>query len=309
MIYIIVILIAACLFFYHYLILQIQTSKRRSLEDIYDNEERRISYGIGNKRTPSDYDFDFEDIEFTTRDGLKLKGWYLEGGPSAIVMCHGRSGNRLATMQFLEILQNEAIKKEYSILLFDMRNGGESPKARTGVGEYFKKDIEGAFEFMLKKGHKDFITWGFSMGSLGLLKAISEYKSKMNIRKIILDSPLANASETIAYSFVKEGQSRFLGEIGRIFYTIKLGFRINSYTLSHLLGQLDYPTIILQSKKDIITPFRIFQREMAKLKEHTNLKTIYFEDGEHLKIRNIHRERYDNEIKDFILGGRSGENQ
>ena len=189
-----------------------------------------------------------------------------------------------------------------------MRNGGESPKARTGVGEYFKKDIEGAFEFMLKKGHKDFLTWGFSMGSLGLLKAVEEYKNRVNIRKIILESPLANASETITYSFIKEGQSRLLGKIGSIFYNIKLGFRIYSYTLSHLLENIDYPTIILQSKKDIITPFAIFQKEMSKIKEHKNLKIIYFEDGEHLKIRNIHRERYDKEIREFILGGRSGEN-
>lgn len=309
MIYLIIAFIFSACFFYHYLIKQIQTSKRRTLEDIYTSDERKTSYGIGNKKDPSAYGFDFEEVEFCTRDKLELKGWYLKGGPSAILMCHGRSSNRLATMQYLEILKNKEIKDKYSILLFDMRNGGLSPEARTGVGEYFKKDIDSAINFLLKKGHKSFCFWGFSMGSLGLLKSLRNFKNKINIEKIILDSPLANASKTIAYSFVKEGQSPFLGEIGRLFYNIKLRNNIHSYKLSKLLKDFESPIIIMQSEIDIITPFEIFMDEISKLKDKRNIKIVYFDKGEHLRLRNIHKETYDKHILDFMLGGRSGENK
>lgn len=309
--YIILILIGIVISFYYYIIRNIEGSKRRSLEDVYKDKELCVTYNIGNKRTPKDYGLEYEEVSFASRDKLLLKGWYIKGGKGAIVLCHGRSGNRLSVMQHLELLSKDELLKDYSILLYDMRNGGLSTKANTGIGQYFRRDIAGAIDYMISKGHKNFYLWGFSMGSMALLKAVDDYKLEINIEGFILDSPMVNGSQTIEYSFKKEGYNNLIQMLSSIFYNIHLKNKISDYTFRNLLPNIRERILILQSKEDIITPYRIFREELEKVpnKSNLNLSIELFDKGEHLAIRSIYRESYDILIRDFILGGRSGKDK
>ena len=66
--------------------------------------------------------------EFTSSDGIPLRGWWSPGDPAkpVIIFCHGLNRSRL------ELLERavESNRRGYGVLLFDLRNHGESGQDR-----------------------------------------------------------------------------------------------------------------------------------------------------------------------------------
>ena len=118
---------------------------------------------------PSVYKTVYEDVSFTTADGIDLKGWlvkpasYDQTSP-AIVICHGVGANKSDFTELAVSLSHRG----YFVLLFDFRAHGESSGRRTSLGLHEQKDIEAAFAFL--KTRRDTIdpkrvgVYGFSMG-------------------------------------------------------------------------------------------------------------------------------------------------
>jgi len=73
-------------------------------------------------------------VEFTSSDGIPLRGWWNPGDPAkpVIIFVHGLNRSRL------ELLTRgaESNRRGYGVLLFDLRNHGESGKAYTTLGIY-----------------------------------------------------------------------------------------------------------------------------------------------------------------------------
>jgi dienelactone hydrolase len=83
----------------------------------------------------------FEDVEFTTSDGLELKGWYIPSkNGAAVISFPGRSGT-----------QNEArmlARHGYGVLLFDRRGEGESEGDPNAFGWQGERDVHAAVAFL-----------------------------------------------------------------------------------------------------------------------------------------------------------------
>lgn len=69
---------------------------------------------------------DYEDVQFTNKAGLVLRGWYVPGAASAdshklgIVCVHGGGRDRRAWLRHIPIFHNRG----YDILLFDFSEHG-----------------------------------------------------------------------------------------------------------------------------------------------------------------------------------------
>lgn len=282
--------------FYRFLIYKIQNSRRLTLEEVYERVDLQQKYGIFGNRSPKDYGFNYKEVKFFSKDDLLLKGWYIAGGEKFIIFSHGRSGNRLTTLEYLEIIKELGLIKDYSILLYDMRNGGKSPQSKTGIGDCFKKDVFGAIEFMKEMGHNEGVFWSFSMGVMGTLLALKEYKKPLGIKALIFDSPLSNAKKTIEYSFSVKGSK--LGKPASFAYNLYVFGNLGKYRLSKLLKK-DIKTLIIHSKDDVVTPYDFFEKELEQMKD-CKLKIKTFESGPHLYLRRINKKEYDSEIKSFF---------
>ena len=118
-------------------------------------------------KTPADYGLRYRDVEFPTRDGLTLRGWLVnEGADKVAIMTHfGYRANRYGYQVKCQPLLTKPYNKEiefanvakrlveagYAVLMYDLRNHGESDKTERGVGmggfdERF--DVIGAVEFV-----------------------------------------------------------------------------------------------------------------------------------------------------------------
>lgn len=279
----------------------------QSLKEVMKSKNKMIS----GKYSPTIFSMNYEEVKYKSIDGLNLYGWYIKRSDepkNTILLLHGRNNNRIFCLKFLQIFSEIDKENKYNIFIPDLRNSGKSDEAITAFGYFFARDIYSSMK-MLNERYKlnNFVLYGFSQGGMGAAicsKLFQKELSEKNIKisKMILDSPVSNIQKIILHhSKIKD-------------YTIPKVFLIPSFIalnkivdknlkklrLSELLG--DIPTLLLQSKKDKLTPFRIIEKEYFNLDDEKKEKVRFkaFRKGQHVRIYLEYKEEYTQTINKFL---------
>jgi len=155
----------------------------------------RFRYPEKGPRDPKAVGLPVEQVEFKTADNLTLRGWWSKGEPSlpVIIFCHGLNRSRLELLE----RAGEAHKRGYSVLLFDLRNHGESDRAHTTLGILETQDVRAASQFVrMKAPDQPQFLWGVSMGAATALLAVRDYGG---FAGVISDSAFPSFRETIEH--------------------------------------------------------------------------------------------------------------
>jgi dipeptidyl aminopeptidase/acylaminoacyl peptidase len=125
----------------------------------------------GEPATPADLRIGYEDVTFTTEDGVTLSGWLIPAGRktrASVVLMHGYSWNRLPWLAgFVPWLQ-----RRYNVLQFDFRGHGSSDDALITLGTLEQRDVAAAVHFLSGRGLGPIALMGVSMGgSVAILAA------------------------------------------------------------------------------------------------------------------------------------------
>jgi pimeloyl-ACP methyl ester carboxylesterase len=132
---------------------------------------------------------------FTSQDGVSLKGWWNPGDAMkpVIIFVHGLNRSRLEMLERAA----DANQRGYGVLLFDLRNHGESGRAYTTIGIFESRDVCAASQFVKSKAaQRPQILWGVSMGASS---AIIAAKQCPGFSAIISDSSFLSFRDTIAH--------------------------------------------------------------------------------------------------------------
>ena len=130
-------------------------------------------------RSPAEVGMEYEDVAFTSSDGVALKGWFIPSGAGrgpAIVWVHGWMWNRLGNvagqtsvpdrdvdfMPAIEALHDAG----YHVLTFDLRGHGESADAKgpQSYGPTESRDYIAAVEYLRSREDVD----GERIGAVGM---------------------------------------------------------------------------------------------------------------------------------------------
>ena len=138
--------------------------------------------------TPGDLGLDFDAIQFPAQqDGVRISGWFIPAPAAStrkgatIVLIHGWPWNRLGEVAedlFSEITGRKSVdllrlayalqQDGYNLLMYDMRNHGESAAAPPiAFGQEEAKDLLGALAYLNVRSEVDperIGVIGFSMG-------------------------------------------------------------------------------------------------------------------------------------------------
>src|SRR5438093_3255978 len=133
--------------------------------------------------------------EFVSQDGIPLRGWWIPGDRSmpVIIFVHGLNRSRL------EMLERgaDASRRGYGVLLFDLRNHGDSGRAYTTIGVFESRDVCAASQFVRgTAGGRPQVLWGVSMGASSSILAA---KQCPGFAAIISDSSFLSFRDTVSH--------------------------------------------------------------------------------------------------------------
>jgi uncharacterized protein len=140
---------------------------------------------------------DYQEVSFASTDGLTLRGWYIPTQNGAVVIfVHGLGSNRGMFWDDVGILHRHG----YGMLLFDLRNSGESDGEITTMGLQESRDVDGAVAFALSQPGVDadkVAVFGHSMGGATAILAAARNPA---ISAVIAQSAYTSLEDNISAS-------------------------------------------------------------------------------------------------------------
>ncbi len=148
-------------------------------------------------QTPADLGAPFEEIQFTTPDGLILEGWFIpaQDARAVAIYCHGYGENRGQSLTILRALR----KMGLDVLAFDFRGHGTSEGHTVTFGYREVNDLKAALAQarQLAPGKPVFII-GVSYGAAATLHALPELG---DIQGVWVDSTFGRFQSVLDRSF------------------------------------------------------------------------------------------------------------
>jgi len=205
--------------------------------------------------SPADFGLEYVDVSFPSRDGLTLRGWWLEGGDDrpVIVVVHGSEGNRADPAERMLGIAKDLVSHGYDLLMFDMRGHGESGGEHISAGLYEKNDLLGAIDYIRDRGIDSNIgILGFSMGAAVCLMAAPESEE---IDAVVADAAYADIVSIIESEFAERS------DLPKFFIPIILSMTRNIYDVDftaikpeEAVKETSVPVFIIHGGQDEMIP-------------------------------------------------------
>lgn len=143
----------------------------------------------------------FETLHLTSRDGLKLSGYYLPASKPTnklVILTHGYLGHAKQMGLFGQYYHNDL---GYNIFMPDARGHGKSEGDYYGFGWPDRLDLIDWSNLLVQKlGAKTEIAYhGLSMGAATVLMASGEKELPRQVHAIIADSPYQSVYQLFTY--------------------------------------------------------------------------------------------------------------
>jgi pimeloyl-ACP methyl ester carboxylesterase len=117
-------------------------------------------------QTPAALNLPYENVEFQSRDGLRLAGWYVPCPNSpTVILVHGLGGSAGAMIYHAGVL----LKRGYGSLLIDLRAHGSSQGNTCTYGIIEANDVLGAVDYLRSRPDVDAQRISPSMRRIGAL--------------------------------------------------------------------------------------------------------------------------------------------
>lgn len=195
-------------------------------------------YMIG---SPADLGLDYEEVFFTTEDGVRLHGWYVPHDNSRITLLwfHGNAGNISHRLDNLALLHDRV---GVNIFIFDYREYGKSEGEISKVGTF--RDASAAFEYLTSRSDCDanrIVLFGRSLGTALATALAAEH----TCAGILLESAFTSTDDVMRLYF------RFLPPLPP---------GVVKYDSLSLIGQVTVPKLIIHGEFDEIIPLWMGER-------------------------------------------------
>ena len=152
---------------------------------------------------PWDLGLDYSDVVVPTELG-DAPAWLIPAADATanwVIQVHGRGVRRQETLRAVPVFHAAG----YTSLLVSYRNDGEAPPSadgRFGLGDTEWRDVEAAIEFAVRHGAGQIVLMGWSMGGAICLQAATRAVHHGRLTGIVLDSPVIDWADVVAYQGV-----------------------------------------------------------------------------------------------------------
>ncbi len=160
------------------------------------DKTKEILFGINavKQQNTNASDSTFQTITLTTKDSIKLEGWYIpaDSAKGTICMFHGHGSKKSGTNDEAKVFH----KLGYNTFQIDFRAHGNSGGNTCTIGYEESEDLKLTYDYIKAKGEKNIVLWGISMGASTITKAVKDYQ--ITPEKIILEMPFGTIEDAAA---------------------------------------------------------------------------------------------------------------
>ncbi len=247
---------------------------------------------VNSSITPGDLDMEYENISFTTEDGIEIAGWWVPGKETnkTVILGHGYpfdKGNILQATSWLS--------PDYNLLYYDHRSFGESQGWFTTAGARERLDVEAGIEHAVERTEEPIILYGFSLSGASMLLA-----NKSDVNGMIIDSAYATLQDIIErnYFFLGPFKLPFV-ELAKLYGKIFFGINTDSVRPVDEIRGLDIPVFLIHGSDDKQIPVDNTKR-LYKAANKNSTKLWIVEGASHGRTISKNKEEYQSRIKEFI---------
>lgn len=200
---------------------------------------------------PANYGMTGEAVQFLSRDGLQLGGWWIpaEGKPhGTVIMCPGQNGSLDKDIPQAVPLHQAG----FNVLLFDFRAHGRSEGELVTLGALEQADLFGALDYLeTQRGIERVGVLGFSMGAgVALLVAAQDPR----VATLVVDGAFPRLVGILAGYLRLRGVPGLLadGFAGFVLWVagLRAGYHIAHTNPLDLAPRITAPTLFIHGERD-----------------------------------------------------------
>ena len=193
---------------------------------------------------PADLGAPYEDIKFTTSDGLELEGWYVPSrNGAAVISFPGRAGTQKQARML--------VRHGYGVLLFDRRGEGESEGDPNSWGWGGWKDVTAAIDFLQRRPDVDPDRIGGIGRSVGGEMMLETAARTDELKAVVSEGAGARTfSEDMDQDV--SGVEKALNTPLALFKTVSIAISSNRMPPAHLedlSGRIEQPLLLIAAPK------------------------------------------------------------
>ncbi len=260
--------------------------------------------------TPEAVGLLYENVEFPSQpDNLTLSGWWVgaqkEGkiheSSKTILFVHGYGSSRLIKQANALSLADTLVHAGYNVMMFDLRNSGNSAGNQTTVGTKERQDVLSAIRFAreIKKSSSIGLI-GWSMGAATVLVAGT---ANPDVRLIIADSPFADLraylSTNLPYwsGLPDVPFTRLILLIMPLISDVRLE-QVSPQQAVQDLGST--PLLLIHTRQDKAIPYQNSEQIYNAIRDKSHTELWLPERGDHVKALIEYPEEYKHRVLSFL---------
>ncbi|MBY7142966.1 alpha/beta hydrolase [Virgibacillus sp. NKC19-3] len=244
---------------------------------------------------------DFEPIEMTSYDGLKLQGYFLEAEEptnKTVVLAHGYLGGASDMGLYGQYYYEEL---GYNIFTADLRGHGDSEGDYIGFGWHDRLDYADWVDLLVEKQgpETEIVLHGVSMGAAAVLMASGEDLPD-NVKAIVADSPYSSVYDLFAYQLDRMFHLPAFPVLPSTSFVtnMRAGYTLTEASALDQVKETDIPILYIHGNADTFVPTAMTK----ELYENTNSDAdiVMFDEASHGEAFVTQKDKYVEKMKSFL---------
>ncbi|MFI5133412.1 MAG: alpha/beta hydrolase [Chitinophagales bacterium] len=191
--------------------------------------------------------YPYDTVKLFTKDHIEIEGWYIpaDSAKGTVIIIHGLGGNKGMMLDYAY----ECREMNFNVMMIDLRAHGNSGGHTTTLGVNESEDVKLAYDFVVNKGEKNIVMYGFSLGAVAIVKSVYDYS--LEPAGVIIDAPFASLQDHL------RGRARTLIFPSEPFATlvtcwagIERGFNGFNHNTCRYVKKIHCPVLLQYGAKD-----------------------------------------------------------